>query len=197
MLLFAWTSCHREPGGEVRMLPFPLLTTFYGVDEMPRKCTVCEHEKVEEINRLLLEGVSLRNIAKQYFVSAASLHRHKKDHLPAKLVKAQEAREIAKADSLLDQVTELRDKALSILDKAEQAGDLRTALQGVREAKGCLELLARLQGELQEQATVNILINPQWLSLRTVILEALDRYPEARQAVARALREVESNVVGQ
>jgi len=145
------------------MLPFPLLTTFYGVDEMPRKCTVCEHEKVEEINRLLLEGVSLRNIAKQYFVSAASLHRHK----------------------------------LSILAKAEQAGDLRTALQGVREAKGCLELLARLQGELQEQATVNILINPQWLSLRTVILEALDRYPEARQAVARALREVEGNVVGQ
>jgi hypothetical protein len=117
--------------------------------------------------------------------------------LPAKLVKAQEAQEVTKADSLLDQVIELRDKALSILDKAEQAGDLRTALQGVREAKGCLELLARLQGELQEQATVNILINPQWLSLRTVILEALDRYPEARQAVARALREVESNVVGQ
>jgi hypothetical protein len=179
------------------MLPFPLLTTFYGVDEMSRKCTVCEHEKVEEINRLLLKGVSLRNIAKQYSVSAASLHRHKDGHLPAKLVKAQEAREIAKADTLLDQVAGLRDKALSILAKAEQAGDLRTALQGVREAKGCLELLARLQGELQEQATVNILINPQWLSLRTVILEALDRYPEARQAVARALREVESNVVGQ
>jgi len=164
---------------------------------MPRKCTICEHEKVEEINRLLLKGVSLRNIAKQYSVSAASLHRHKDGHLPAKLVKAQEAQEVTKADSLLDQVIELRDKALSILDKAEQAGDLRTALQGVREAKGCLELLARLQGELQEQATVNILINPQWLSLRTVILEALDRYPEARQAVARALREVESNVVGQ
>jgi hypothetical protein len=114
--------------------------------------------------------------------------------LPAKLVKAQEAREIAKADSLLDQVTELRDKALSILDKAEQAGDLRTALQGVREAKGCLELLARLQGELQEQATVNVLINPQWLSLRTVILQTLELYPEARLRLAEALREVESGV---
>ncbi len=161
--------------------------------KMPRKCTICEHEKVEEINRLLLKGVSLRNIAKQYSVSAASLHRHKKGHLPAKLVKAQEAREIAKADSLLDQVTELRNKALSILAKAEQAGDLRTALQGVREAKGCLELLARLQGELQERTTVNVLVNPQWLTLRAVILKALDRYPEARQAVARALREVESD----
>ena len=158
---------------------------------MPRKCTVCEHEKVEEINRLLLEGVSLRNIAKQYSVSAASLHRHKDGHLPAKLVKAQEAREIAKADTLLDQVAGLRDKALSILDKAEQAGDLRTALQGVREAKGCLELLAKLQGELQEQTTVNILINPQWITLRTAILQALEPYPEARLAVAQALQEVE------
>ncbi len=164
---------------------------------MPRKCTVCEHEKVEEINKALLEGVSLRDLAGRYSVSKTALHRHKESHLPAELTKAREAQEVTKADSLLDQVIELRDKALSILDKAEQAGDLRTALQGVREAKGCLELLARLQGELQEQATVNILINPQWLSLRTVILEALDRYPEARQAVARALREVESNVVGQ
>ena len=164
---------------------------------MPRKCTVCEHEKVEEINRLLLEGVSLRDIAGRYSVSKTALHRHKKGHLPAKLVKAQEAREIAKADSLLDQVTELRDKALSILDKAEQAGDLRTALQGVREAKGCLELLAKLQGELQERPTVNVLVNPQWITLRTVILEALDPYPEARQAVVWALREVEGNAVSQ
>jgi hypothetical protein len=163
---------------------------------MPRKCSICEHEKVEEINKALLEGVSLRDLAGRYSVSKTALHRHK-EHIPANLTKAKEAQEVTKADSLLDQVIELRDKALSILAKAEQAGDLRTALQGVREAKGCLELLARLQGELQEQATVNILINPQWLSLRTVILEVLDRYPEARQAVARALREVEGNVVGQ
>jgi len=141
----------------------------------------------------LLNGVSLRNIAERYSVSKTALHRHKESHLPADLVKAQEAQEVAKADSLLDQVAELRDKALAILAKAEQAGDLRTALQGIKEARGCLELLAKLQGELQERTTVNILINPQWLSLRTVILEALDGFPEARLAVAQALREVESN----
>ena len=163
---------------------------------MARKCSICGHEKVEEINRLLLEGVPLRDLAGRYSVSKTALHRHK-EHIPANLTKAKDAQEVTKADSLLDQVIELRDKALSILAKAERAGDLRTALQGVREAKGCLELLARLQGELQEQTTVNILVNPQWLSLRTVILEALDRYPEARQAVARALQEVEGNAVGQ
>jgi hypothetical protein len=108
-----------------------------------------------------------------------------------------EAQEVTKADSLLDQVIELRDKALSILAKAERAGELRTALQGVREAKGCLELLARLQGELQERTTVNVLVNPQWITLRTVILKALDGYPDARHTVARALQEVEGNAVSQ
>ena len=159
---------------------------------MPRKCTICEHPKVEEINKALLETQNIAKVAKQYGVNYHALYRHK-DHIPAILTQAQEAQEVAKADSLLAQVTELRDKALSILDKAEQAGDLRTAPQGIKEARGCLELLARLQGELQEQTTVNILINPQWLSLRTVILQALEPYLEARQAVARALREVESN----
>ncbi len=159
---------------------------------MPRKCTICEHPKVEEINKALLETQNIAKVAKQYGVNYHALYRHK-DHIPAILTQAQEAQEVAKADSLLAQVTELRDKALSILDKAEQAGDLRTALQGIKEARGCLELLARLQGELQEQTTVNILINPQWLSLRTVILQALEPYSEARQTVAQALREVESN----
>ncbi len=159
---------------------------------MPRKCTVCEHEKVEEINRLLLAGVSLRNIAKQFAVTDAALFRHKR-HIPAGMVKAQEAQEIAKADNLLAQVAGLRDKALSILATAEQAGDLRTALQGIKEARACLELLAKLQGELQERTTVNVLINPQWLSLRTVILAALDEYPEARLRLVAALREVEGN----
>jgi len=162
---------------------------------MPRKCTVCEHEKVEEINRLLLEGVSLRNIAKQYSVTAASLHRHKK-HIPSTLSKAQEAQEVARADTLLDQVVELRDRALSILTKAEQAGDLKTALQGIREARGCLELLAKLQGELQEGTTINILVNPQWIELRTLILKALEPYPEARLRLAQALKEAETYHVG-
>jgi len=87
---------------------------------------------------------------------------------------------------------ELRDRALSILTKAEQAGDLKTALQGIREARGCLELLARLQGELQEGTTINILVNPQWIELRTLILKTLEPYPEARLRLAQALKEAEN-----
>ena len=54
---------------------------------MPRKCTTCEHPQVEEINQALLNGTSLRNIAKQFSVTDAALFRHKR-HLPADMAKA-------------------------------------------------------------------------------------------------------------
>lgn len=159
---------------------------------MPQTCSICKHKDLEEINAALVAGETFRNIAEKCSVSITSLHRHKA-HLPNGMVKAKEAQEVAKADTLLAQVGDLRDRAMGLLAKAERAGDLRTALQGVREAKGCLELLARLQGELQEQTTINILINPQWLSLRTVILQTLEPYPEARGKLAAALQEVEAH----
>ena len=51
-----------------------------------------------------------------------------------------------------------------------------------------IELLAKLLGELDERAQVNILIAPEWLTLRTAILKALEPYPEARLALAEAVK---------
>lgn len=157
---------------------------------MPRKCSICEHEKVEEINRELIKGKSYRKISQKFLVSYHAVYRHK-DHVPQALTKAQEAREVSQADNLLDQVKELHEKAKALLDKAENAGELRTALQGVREAKGCLELLGKLQGELQQEGTVNITLSPEWVELRAVILQVLDPYPEAKVKLAKAVQEVE------
>lgn len=157
---------------------------------VPRRCTICEHPQAEEINAALVAGEILRKITENFSVKMTALHRHKQ-HIPAGLVKAQEAREVAKADTLLEQVAGLRDKALSILAAAEQAGELKTALQGIKEARGCLELLAKLQGELAQDCTVNVLVAPQWISLRTVILQALEPYPEARLKLAAALERAE------
>lgn len=157
---------------------------------MPRKCTICEHENKTEIDTALLEGEPYRHIAVRYGTSVGALQRHK-EHLPIGMVKAQEAQETAAADSLLAQVKALQKKACSLLNKAEQAGDLRTALQGVREAKGCLELLAKLEGQLQQEGTINITLAPEWLELRAVIIQVLEPYPEAKTKLAEALQEVE------
>lgn len=132
---------------------------------MPKKCSICEHVQKTEINTALLEGESYRIIAAHYGCSTASLQRHK-GHMHVKMTRAQEAIEVAAADNLLSQVKELQKKAYDILTMAEQAGDLRTALQGVREARGCLELLAKLEGQLAQEGSVNIIFAPKWLELR-------------------------------
>ena len=153
---------------------------------MPRTCTICQHEQRPEIDAALLNGEALRDIARRYATSKDALARHR-EHLPSKLVKAREAEEVTQADTLLEQVRSLQTRALSILDRADKAGDLRTALGAIREARSNLELLAKLLGELQQEGTVNVTLTPEWLGLRAVVIAALTPYPEAAQAVSRAL----------
>ena len=114
--------------------------------------------------------------------------RHNAGHIAPSLALAQQAVTVAHADDLLSQVRDLQTRALSILKKAEETGDLRTALGAIREARGNLELLAKLLGEIQQQApVVNIVMSPEWIQMRTTILQALEPYLDARLAVVEAL----------
>ena len=75
---------------------------------MPRRCTICIHDSRSEIDQALVKRQPFRAIARQFDVSKSALVRHHDDHLPASLVKAQEATEAAQADALLAQVVGLR-----------------------------------------------------------------------------------------
>ncbi len=155
---------------------------------MPRSCTVCSHHKREEIDRALVEGVAAAEISGRYrTLGERAVRRHRSNHLPAKLVMAEKAAEVAEADDLLEQVGDLQRRALAILDRAEEAGALRTALSAIREARGNLELLAKLLGELDERPVVNLNVSSEWLELRAVIVTALEPHPEAMSAVVGAL----------
>lgn len=158
---------------------------------MPRLCSLCSHPERQEIDQLLVAGTGMRRIAARFGVSEQAVRRHKAEHLPVRLMKAQAAAEVANADSLLKEAGALGAKAISLLLQAEHAGDLRTALAGVRESRGCLELLARLLGELRDGPVVNLTISPAWVSVRAVLLEALAPFPEARTAAAAALAKLE------
>jgi len=137
--------------------------------------------------------MAFRNIAEQFQVSTSALVRHFDDHLPSSLVKAQKAAEASQADALLAQVVDLRGKALGVLEQAETAGDLKTALTAIRETRGCVELLAKLAGQLKDSPTINVVLMPEWRELQAAILWALAPHGEARLAVAAALSEVESH----
>ena len=155
---------------------------------MTRTCTVCSHPEREAIDRALVEGQSTGKLAGRYrTLDERAIRRHRSNHLPTALARAQEAEEVSRADDLLAQVRGLQDRALTILGKAEDSGDLRTALGAIREARSNLELLGKLAGELDERPVLNFSVSPEWLELRAVIVGVLEPHPAAHRAVLRAL----------
>ncbi len=159
---------------------------------MPRRCTVCDHPERHSIDEALVTGAPYRSVAKRFVLSESSVYRHKTEHLPAHLLKAREAEEVAQADDLLDQVRNLQAHALDILERAEKAGDLRTALAAISQARGSLELLGKLAGELDERPVVNLNVSPEWLELRAEIVGALEPHPAAHRALLRALESADN-----
>jgi len=157
-----------------------------------RRCTVCCHADAPSIDQMLVNRRPFRNIAQQTGVSVWALLRHHDDHLPETLTKAKAAEEAARADDLLTQLRALRSKAMALLLAAEKSGDFRTALAGIREARGCIELLLEVEQRISRQPTVNLLISPEWVTARSVLIEALRPYPQARSAVAAALVRLEA-----
>jgi hypothetical protein len=157
---------------------------------MPRRCTVCDHIERHGIDQALVTGAPYRSVAKRFGLSESAVYRHKTEHLPSHLLKAKEVEEAARADDLLDQVRHLQAHALDILERAEKAGDLRTALAAISQARSNLELLGKLAGELDERPVVTLNVSPEWLELRAVIVGALEPHPAAHRAVLRALEDV-------
>ncbi len=117
------------------------------------------------------------------------------------LAASEEAREFACAETIMGQIEGLRDSALRILHKAEQswedtpeAYDPETALKAIREARGCVELMAKVAGEIKDGPTFNVTLSAEWVQVQSIILGALSAHPEARVAVAGALKQLEAPV---
>ena len=122
---------------------------------MPRSCPICDHEDLDEINVALASNERIRTIAERWSVRKTALMRHRNEHLPFSAIEAkeaeaeaEEAEEDAPAEDLLDQVRDLKERALASLEEAEEAEELNAALRAIREAKGNLELMTRPLNEL-------------------------------------------------
>ena len=154
---------------------------------MPRTCTICTHPEVHAIDGALVAGQSFRNIAQHSGTSATALFRHKSDHLPAVLLTGQTVREEAHALDVVKQLRDINAATLAILEDARDTHQSALALKAVDRVQKQIELQAKLLGELQDGQTVNVLVAPEWVSLRATILVALVPFPDAREAVVEAL----------
>lgn len=155
---------------------------------MPRTCSVCAHYERHAINLALVRREPYRTIADRHGLSQTSLKRHSQDHIPQLLLKAYEGIERDDAEGLLGELSRVKADVHRLKERAEEEGDLRTALAGCDKALKALELQAKVEQLIQTSPTLNLRVNPEYLEVRALIVQALDPYPDARMSVVRALQ---------
>jgi hypothetical protein len=157
-----------------------------------RTCTVCSHESRYEIDTILVDrSKPYRDIAGQFGVSKTAVGRHVSEgHISELIALASDAERAAKADTLLDRIEALQSRTEAILASLEGTDLYSVQLAAIREMRHNLELIGEVTKELNRTPTLNLHLNPEWLEIRTAIVVALERHPEARTAVLRALDRV-------
>jgi adenylyl- and sulfurtransferase ThiI len=133
--------------------------------KLTRICTVCRHKDLEEINRQLICGGSLRDIARQFNLSKDALSRHKDSHIPESLLKAYDIKEYTAAQKLACRLKDEADLVRELRDEARKQGDINTALRAVDRALKCIELCAKVQGLIQEQS-VNVSLQQAQVNIK-------------------------------
>jgi hypothetical protein len=103
------------------------------------------------------------------------------------LAQVEAAEEMARAETLWSELRRLKTRMWNLLDRAEKKHEFLNAVAAAREIRGCLELCAKLEGQIQENTVINVINLPQWQVLQQVLSTTLEAFPEARLAVADRL----------
>jgi hypothetical protein len=167
------------------------------------KCSVCGHRELQAINLALARGVSVTALVRRYKLGPDSIYRHRANHLPATVrakllcgpdidIDLDKLKE-TESQSLLANLVALRHRLFAALDCAEEYNDAGMLTRVSSQLHANLELTGKLLGDLGVGVTnVNVLVMPQYVELRVALVQALASFPEARQAVASVLHQLES-----
>lgn len=115
---------------------------------MPRTCLACASPQRPAIDKALVAGEPLRNIAKRVSISPAGLLRHR-NHAAGAICKAQAQREERLGETLLDEMRRVQRKAWELLARTESEGDHRGSIVALREVRECLESLGAMLGKAE------------------------------------------------
>ncbi len=165
----------------------------FGKDGTPI-CTVCKHKERDRIDAYLLSGASPGYVAKRFDnIKVGAVRRHKVKHLESILPSRIAPPDVTKCTGkqlemgdIAGQVRALYKEARDDMEQAKKAGDLQTSLRGNAQALRCLEVYFKASEaafKLQKDSGGKADIS----KLRSVLMAALDKYPAAKQSVAKAL----------
>ena len=156
---------------------------------MPKPCTICSDPRRDEFDRRARIEDNIAKIAQDFALSYDAFYRHiKANHHIREVTTIPTTAELATSEDIYKEIEKWHTEAKYLQNTAKKSGDIKTALLGLEKALKCLELMLKIHGQIHEGPQITIINNPEWVQLRTVIINALKPYPEAREAVVLAIR---------
>jgi hypothetical protein len=155
----------------------------------------------------LVRGMSFRALASRFGLHADAIGRHSANHLSpvqrAALLTAVQPTAIdldklheQEGANLLANLVAQRGRLQVFGEVAADAGDTRAAVSAEAGITSNLALTAKLLGAIVQRMDVrhsSILISPDYLRLRSALVDALRPFPEAARAVGAALHRLEAD----
>jgi hypothetical protein len=153
---------------------------------MGMRCKVCGHAEVEAIDRALIEGKTLREIAEQWGFTASSVHRHKVRDLSEKVKRGKELQADEEASGLVERLAELTRETREITREALRKRDWGLALRSIARKEKQVAMEWKLVGP-QEEVEEAEEVRKEWWGLWQDLVQTLERYPDAHAAVLEML----------
>jgi hypothetical protein len=162
---------------------------------MPRSCTICTHEEREAIDNALVSRRPFREITELYGTSKAALSRHLNDHILPHVSRIRASEDQDRAARMVKRIDTLTRETREVLEmsKTGEDRDLDRVLKAVTRLERQLELEAKIEKVISDSPSITILNSPQWHILIEESYIALEPFPEAREALARTLLELENS----
>jgi hypothetical protein len=172
----------------------------------PGRSIIENHSDRGRIEHDIAAGVPGRVIARKYGLSRDSIQRHAKKMPPqlrtAKytgLLRAEgdlEKLRIEESEGLLAGLAQQRARLLLMQDMSIELADADMVGRMSAQIHRNLELVGKYLGEFASrsvQTNVSLLITPEYLTLRSALVQALRPFPDARAAVAAVLHRIEGD----
>ena len=154
---------------------------------MPKRCSVCTHEKREEIDQALIRGDTYRSISQIYTISPDALSRHKKNgHIVKEVVESHQVEVIERSEDVWAQIDFWSGEIESIYQEAKQKQEKSLALTAIDKAMKLVALTAQIRATSGEGP---VEVNP--ITLAGEVMEFLrERYPKAHKGLLEHLQEL-------
>ena len=105
-----------------------------------RVCTICTHNQRAEIDRELIQGETLRDIAARFSLSMSALSRHRR-HISSAIAAAEVDAGLNTVSEIRAALTAVYRRVAKLTTKLEAGADHRTTLAGYRESVRTLSAL--------------------------------------------------------